>query len=222
MINHQLLNEMEAAGLVPAEALTQEHDGQLQRFQVAGDKRGSKNGWLVSYHNIDAPAVHVFGTWKGGATFTFVEDGSTQITAEARRQIEQAQREARLKKEREQQEVASKCLEIWASLLPAESHPYLTDKGIQPHITRRWEEALVIPLMDFNMAITSLQFISPNGGKTFRKGGKVSGSFCLIGADGLNDGLTFVVCEGFATGASIHEATGLPVLVAFNANNLRP
>jgi putative DNA primase/helicase len=29
-----------------------------------------------------------------------------------------------------------------------------------------------------------------------------------------------IVCEGFATGASIHEATGLPVAVAFNAGNL--
>ena len=31
-----------------------------------------------------------------------------------------------------------------------------------------------------------------------------------------------VVCEGFATGASIHEATGHAVAVAFNAGNLLP
>ena len=30
------------------------------------------------------------------------------------------------------------------------------------------------------------------------------------------------IAEGFATGASIHEATGLPVAVAFNAGNLEP
>ena len=31
-----------------------------------------------------------------------------------------------------------------------------------------------------------------------------------------------IVCEGCATGATIHEATGWPVAVAFNAGNLEP
>jgi len=31
-----------------------------------------------------------------------------------------------------------------------------------------------------------------------------------------------VVCEGYATGATIHEATGLAVIVAFDAGNLLP
>ena len=98
----------------------------------------------------------------------------------------------------------------------------LSLERIQSHIARCWDEFLVIPVVDFNLAITSLQFISPNGGKTFRKGGKINGSFCPIGGLSLVNAETWVVCEGFATGASIYEATGLPVLVAFNANNLKP
>jgi phage/plasmid primase-like uncharacterized protein len=35
-------------------------------------------------------------------------------------------------------------------------------------------------------------------------------------------GDTFIIVEGYATGASIHEATGLPVAVAFHAGNLEP
>lgn len=222
MMNNHLLQEMEAAGLIPADPLEVLKSGELQRYQVAADKRGTRNGWLVSYYNTDAPTVHVFGSWKAGASHTVIEGGSSQIAPETRQLIEQAQRQARLRKAQEQREVAEKCAQIWESLPSADLHPYLTVKRIQPHIARCWDESLVIPLVDFNMTITSLQFINPNGGKTFRKGGKISGSFCPLGGSTLANSKTWIVCEGFATGASIHEATGLPVLVAFNANNLKP
>jgi hypothetical protein len=64
-------------------------------------------------------------------------------------------------------------------------------------------------------AITSLQFISADGGKRLLKGGAVAGgAFEITGDD------TVVICEGFATGASIREATGYSVIVAFNSDNL--
>lgn len=221
-MNSQLMNEMQAAGLVPADPLEQVQSGELQRYQVATDKRGTKNGWLVSYYNSGAPTVHVFGSWKAGASHTVVEGGGSQITPETRLLIEQAKRQARLRKEREQLAVAQECASTWERAVPGVHHPYLTAKGIQPHIARRINDALVIPLIDFTMTITSLQFISATGSKSFRKGGKVAGSFCPIGGAELANSQTWIVCEGFATGASIHEATGLPVLVAFNANNLKP
>jgi len=221
-MNNQLLNEMEAAGLSPAEPLEFIQSGELQRYQVATDKQGTKNGWLVSYCNSGAPTVHVFGSWKVGASHTVVEGGGSQITPETRLLIEQSQRQAKLRKEREQLAVAQDCAEIWERLAPATQHPYLTAKGIKPHITRRWDDSLVIPLVDFTMTLTSLQFISPTGSKSFRKGGKVTGSFCPIGGAELVNSQVCIVCEGFATGASLHEATGIPVLVTFNANNLKP
>lgn len=221
-MNNQLLNEMEAAGLVPAEPLEFIQSGELQRYQVATDKRGTKNGWIVSYYNSGAPTVHVFGSWKAGASHTVVEGEGSQIKPETRLLIEQAQRQARLRKVREQLAVAQECAEIWERVAPATQHPYLTAKGIRPHIARHWDDSLLIPLVDFTMTITSLQFISATGSKSFRKGGKVTGSFCPIGGAELAHSQTWIVCEGFATGASLHEATGLPVLVAFNANNLKP
>ena len=54
--------------------------------------------------------------------------------------------------------------------------------------------------------------------KRFLSGGKVTGGFCQIGSK--SDSI--VICEGFATGASIHEATGLVVAVAFHSGNLLP
>jgi hypothetical protein len=72
---------------------------------------------------------------------------------------------------------------------------------------------LVLPLRDINGELHSLQFIAPDNrfdgkrNKTFPGGGRVAGC-CFTLADTPNGAL--VVCEGYATGASIHEATGLP------------
>ena len=35
-------------------------------------------------------------------------------------------------------------------------------------------------------------------------------------------GSTLLICEGYATGATLHESTGHAVAVAFNAGNLKP
>lgn len=49
------------------------------------------------------------------------------------------------------------------------------------------------------------------------------GNFCLLGDEGKDlSQVEIVICEGYATGASIHMATGAPVAVAFDAGNLKP
>jgi putative DNA primase/helicase len=74
-----------------------------------------------------------------------------------------------------------------------------------------------------NAIVQTLQTISPRGDKFFVRDGKAKGGFFALG---LGDCTTeppivIVVCEGFATGATIHEATGYAVIVAFNAGNLQ-
>jgi phage/plasmid primase-like uncharacterized protein len=66
--------------------------------------------------------------------------------------------------------------------------------------------------------IHSLQFIGPDGGKRFLTGGRVTGCYFSIGNP--KGAAALCIAEGFATGATIHEATGYPVAVAFNAGNL--
>jgi putative DNA primase/helicase len=61
-----------------------------------------------------------------------------------------------------------------------------------------------------------LQTIATDGSKLFHPGGRVKGCYFSIGKPAGR----LIVCEGFATGASIHEATGEAVAVAFNAGNL--
>ena len=68
-------------------------------------------------------------------------------------------------------------------------------------------------------ALHSLQTITSEGDKRFHPGGRVKGCYHAIGGKPCN---LLVITEGYATGASIHEATGLPVAVSFNAGNIGP
>lgn len=129
---------------------------------------------------------------------------------------------------------ADKAMALWnapASALeatqpPIADHAYLKCKGIQPHGAKVYHGSLTIGGMDCNDAlmipmmlggaISSLQFINCEGQKRFLSGGEKGGY--LIGE--IEAGRPICISEGFATGASIHEATGYQVLIAFDAGNL--
>lgn len=110
--------------------------------------------------------------------------------------------------------------ERWENAKPADdSHQYLMTKNVDSYGLRVEGENLLIPIYNLSeKGITSLQTISSNGGKRFLSGGKVQGGFYQIG----DESDEVVICEGFATGASIHEATGLVTAIAFHAGNLLP
>ena len=143
----------------------------------------------------------------------------------ARRQRENAERAAKEEADtaRERADTAAKAAAIWQEATEAaEDHPYLIRKGIKPHGARCHKGQAVIPMRDGG-EIHSLQFIGPDGDKRFLTGGRVSGCYFSIGKrDGLKPDGVICIAEGFATGATIHEATGHAVAVAFNAGNLSP
>ncbi|NCC05168.1 MAG: DUF3987 domain-containing protein [Proteobacteria bacterium] len=94
----------------------------------------------------------------------------------------------------------------------------------QEELEKSWPEdhclnALIIPAFNQQGELASLQAISPSGKKDFLFGGKIAGSYCTIGPSFLN-AKTICVVEGYVTGAAVHSATGLPVVVAFSAGNL--
>ena len=70
------------------------------------------------------------------------------------------------------------------------------------------------------VGLVNLQRIAPDGTKRFMAGARVKGAYSVIGS--LNDAERVIICEGWATGASLFELHGLPVVVAFNAGNLMP
>lgn len=79
---------------------------------------------------------------------------------------------------------------------------------------------LVIPLIDIEKKLWNLQIINKNCKKMFLKHGRKSGCFHFIGnAKSFN---IVGVAEGYATSATIHMATGWPMAMALDNNNLVP
>ena len=105
---------------------------------------------------------------------------------------------------------------LWQRADTATAHDYLTTKGIKPHGVKVFGDKLLIPMRDTAGTLHSLQTIAPDGDKRFHPGGRVKGCYHSLGKPAG----VLVICEGYATGASIHECTGHAVAVAFNAGNL--
>lgn len=205
-----------AAGVTPPDVI--EGDGTLRRFST-NNKATDKSGWYA-LHTDGVPAGS-FGCWRSGLQSTWCSKSDTAMTESERHahrqriKAMQAQRDTELVQR--QHEAAQSASELWAKAAPAQAnHPYLARKGIQPHGVRELGDRLLIPLRDMSGALHSLQTIATDGSKRFHTGGRIKG--CYFGV-GRPKG-TLVVCEGFATGASIHECTGHAVAVAFNAGNV--
>ena len=131
---------------------------------------------------------------------------------------ERAAREllANQESKQKQQRAASLAAQRWQAASPVNDHPYLATKGVKAFDLKMEGESLLIPLFDAEGAIHTLQVIDAQGEKRFQSDGRIKGCFYPIGRlEGV-----IIVCEGYATGASIHEATGYAVAVAFNAGNL--
>jgi len=219
MANDQFRDAIRSAGLIPPDMI--EPDGSLHRFPSNG-KLGDDAGWYA-LHDGDIPAGS-FGDWRTGLSQTWRADiGRTLTAVEAaahRAKVEAMQRAREAAKAREQAEAASKAAAIWKAAKPApEDFPYLIRKSIEASGARLRDDALVIPVRAGG-EIHSLQFIGADGDKRFLTGGRVFGCYFSIGDP--KGATALCIAEGFATGATIHEASGYPVAVAFNAGNLGP
>lgn len=210
---------MNASGLSTKDRLVA--DGRLRRFHIEGDRPGSKNGWYVLYG--DSLPAGAFGCWKRQISETWCMKEKRTLSTAEREQFQQRMAEAlkaRKSEEQSQRTVAqAKARLIWhAAAAVSDNHPYLMKKSIRNYGLRLHKGALVIPLRDSAGALHSLQFIDCNGGKRFLYGGRIQGCHFLIGKPQES----LCIAEGYATAASIYEATGLPVAVAFNCGNLLP
>jgi putative DNA primase/helicase len=139
---------------------------------------------------------------------------------------------------------------VWNKCEPCTEHEYLTRKRIQPHGTRILSSvdgitldglddsnhyrlnqavgALVVPMHDEHGNVCGIQFVYPTGHPRKKKierdkefwpsGMAMGGTFGVIGP--VRRSGVMLITEGFATGASLHEATGQSVAYAFSANNL--
>ena len=208
---------MTSAGLEPPETI--EGDGKIHRFATNG-KRGDEAGWYCLH--LDGIPAGSFGCWRSGVQSTWCAKSDQQMTPaerDAHRQrIKVIQQQRDTEQTQRQQQAAQSATDLLAQASPAQAnHPYLVKKGVQAHGIKVFGDNLLIALRDTGGKLHSLQTIGLDGDKRFHPGGRIAGCYFGIGkpADLL------VIAEGFATGASIHEATGHAVAVAFNAGNLK-
>lgn len=128
------------------------------------------------------------------------------------------------KPEKQHFKTPADAIAAWPELPPASpSNPYLKRKGVQAHIARQNGDELIIPVCsDLAGTLVSVQRILPekkgDTDKFFVKGTVKKSNFCLLGE--IADDQPLLFCEGFATGASLHEATGAAVIVCFDAGNV--
>jgi putative DNA primase/helicase len=198
-------------------------DGRIHRFDVDGDKRGSRNGWYVLHPNSNEISAGAFGNWKTVQKEKWCSRMPDHITDDERqawqRQIQEAKKQIKREVEAKQTEAASEAQTRWAELSEASSdHPYLQRKHIQPHGIRQEQDRLVIPVRDAKGELKSLQFIGPDKTKRFLIGGTILGHYHTIGTDPS----TIRIIEGYSTGSTVYEAVGGLVVIAFNAGNLKP
>ena len=113
------------------------------------------------------------------------------------------------------------------------AHPYLQNKGIQDltavagiRINRyQGQNKLVIPVYLRNeqtgkTEMVNVQQIDEQVEKRFLYGGQKSGGYAILNGTHADMAQGFYIAEGYATAASVHWATGKPVVIAFDAGNL--
>ena len=146
--------------------------------------------------------------------------------AQARQQAERArQRQAEeTARQAAHAAAAAEARAQWDAASEAGASPYLARKGVQPYGVRFTPDGwLLVPVRDGDGTLWNLQRIAPERArygtdKLFMKGGRKSGLWHMLGA---SEGAPVILeAEGYATAASLHEATGRPVAVAFDAGNL--
>ncbi|NVO05674.1 MAG: DUF3987 domain-containing protein [Rhodoferax sp.] len=206
-----------AAGLTPPDTINPGHWHKFPGFQKNGK---NKAAYCFMFDDMRGGVI---GDFSSGMETTWQAQNSKPYTAAEREAHRGRIAAMRVQREAEQVQRQQHARDTAAAILDgaslAQGHEYAKAKGITiPHGVKCDGVHLLIPMRDTSGIVQSLQTIAPDGDKRFHSGGKVTGCYFSIGKP---DGLV-IVCEGFATGASIQQSTGHAVAVAFNAGNLQP
>lgn len=203
--------------------------GAFRRCRVVGDKGGKKSGWYVLHElrldNGQAVVVGACGNWKryGDETIKITFDAKALSQGERERlAIEQQRLREKADAERLEREAAARerACRMWPRLRTEGTSEYLSRKKVRAFGIRFLKGSIVVPVRAGKDVLVGLQFIDADGTKRFLTGTPKRGAFHVIGRHDPLAPVVFV--EGYATGASVHMATGLQVVVCFDAGNLEP
>lgn len=209
--------------------------GRMKRVKRPGH---SQKGWYV-LHEItiegtnDQALIGSYGYWSGAESITgkISAGKGRKLTDDQKKAIEARAKadRARALAERKQaaEKAASAAARVWRAYIETGESDYLKRKAVDVFGLRfspAGNGTFAVPMADTSGRIWGLQIIrGKDRGKKLEKeffpaGLEMKGKFHTIGV--VRDVL--LVAEGYATAATLHQATGLPVAVAFTAGNLLP
>lgn len=225
-----VMDQLRAAGLL-VDSL---EIGRLRRCKVEGSSE--KRGWYhlheMRLDNGTDLIVGSFGVWQGASNNAAkVELKKTELSTEQRdslrKRLAEDKRRSEQARKADAERAAATASAAWKKCSEDGDSEYLHRKGVLGHGVRFSPQGvMVVPMLDTGGKIHGLQLIRGKAAKPSKKLDKEywpaglvkKGHFHLIGMAGP----IILVAEGYATAASLFEATGLPVAVAFDANNLAP
>lgn len=215
------INWLYKVGYPPfSEADIKDTGGESILIRAKDDKQGKKS----LYYSYDGS----FGTfyscrtalgdyWYNKANRDWTPEEKDKYKAEC----EERRRLAEVARQEQYETVAASCRADYNGYLLAVSHQYAEHKGINiPAKVKIHDGNLIIPAVDINGKMWTMQSISPDGDKQFRFAGRKNKNFFPIGYRKSADNSIIYFCEGFATGCTIHEAISKPTIICFDAGNL--
>ncbi len=216
--------QLKQAGLLLDKSLV---FGKLQRVAAtnAQGKRKAKSGWysLFEYvcRNGEVLISGAYGNHSLGISEK-IDHEAKEWSAEERAEYRQKMLEQQQAAEQAKQEAIDACIakaqKIWPTLQDNAVNEYLNRKQVKAFGVRFCAGKLVVPMYN-NGQLVSLQWIEADGSKKFMTGTPKKGAYFFISKPQPSSEVIAVV-EGYATGATIHMATGWPVFIAFDAGNL--
>lgn len=202
-------------------------------------------GWyegLCPFHNEKSPSLkfreadehwHCFGCGEGGDVIDFISKLDHVTVPEAVAKLTGGQAIALSEDDRQKRSawLAQQERELEASRAVAieqarrrwdranqidGANAYLDRKQIAPWQARSEGSNLLVPMWDSEGDLINVQAIEPGGRKLFHAGCPTVGARFYVGV-GFGK---VIICEGFATGVSIFEATADRVCVAFSQGQI--
>ncbi len=207
---------MREAGLEPPKVI---EPGKMHRIPGIGKREGNTAGWCKLFED---GLGGCFGDWASDFSYNWQAKRDKPYSPMERvafaQRVEETKARAEAICQQQSDNAAAKAAMIWdAATTASDDHPYLVRKKVKAFGARAYKGALVVPVSSAG-ELLSLQFIAADGSKRFLGGGRISGGYFIVGS--VQGASTLCIAEGFATCATIHQATGYPVAVAFNASNL--
>ena len=231
---------LDEAGIPPASGEQIILDGRRHQYTVAGDKKKKRGGYVVYLDESPAGAFWKYGgssavpktKWhfKTGYVSSLSEEEKREYFERKKQERLERERKEEIEKERNQRKIRME----WANATKADAgHRYAVKKKLHSVPgARLWGNDLIVAFTDIHGEIRARQLINVNKKDNSAGTGK-KGFFCILSdyPDPSGSGTCVIppgekgpvfICEGWATGVSVYEATGCVTVVGIDAGNLFP